>query len=150
MSGPLIDYEAIEDEIKKILDDALDETMVTVEEELSFPAELTPWVGIYLDRRDPSRNQYMSAGRRQDYDVRFAIWCWCAGMEARATWRARNGLVTLVERALMANRTLNGLVETIMLEGGDMLSGRLQDGDDQVGFTSGGEVVLIARTAIVL
>jgi hypothetical protein len=147
MSG-VLDYFDIELEVKKVLDDALEETVVTVEQELNFPSEMTPWIGIYMDRRIPSANQFLRAGMRIDYDLQLSIWCYCYSMDMPHSVRSRNRLIMAAERALMANRTLNGLVETCFLNGGEMATARLQG--DSVGFAAGGEIQLTAKGAVIL
>lgn len=138
-----IDYYAIETEIKTILDaDAtLTGTLITVEDELLFGAERTPWVGVFLERRDAG-DQSLSSGQRTRYNLRFSIWCWEYSLESISkAIQLRDDLLGKVEVALMGNRTLNGKVSTSWLEGGDLPSARVPESN---GFVSGGEIILIA------
>lgn len=140
-----VDYYAIELAIQTILQSApsLSGVVVTVEEELLFGAEITPWVGIYLDRRDaPANLQSLSAGQRTRFLLRFSVWCWEFSLESVAkAIQLRDDLLGKVEIVLMDNRTLNGTVNKSWLEGGEMPSARLPGGS---GWVSGGEIVLVA------
>lgn len=147
MAG-ITDYFELELELQQILKDALDETTVTVEESLNFASEGTPWIGIYLDRRTLSANQFLRAGQRIDYDLEFSIWCYCYGMSIPGAVRARDQLIMLVERTLLANLTLNDKVDTCFLNGGGMATARLEG--DSVGFAAGGEISLTAKGAVIL
>lgn len=140
-----IDYLAIEDAIARTLRENLFEVTVTVEEELTLSLDMSPQVLIFLMRRDLSENQYLSAGRRVDYDLQIALWCWCFGLESRAAVSARNELVSEVERVLLGNRHFGmdpDVVETTMINGGEMPSGRVPDVN---GFGSGGEILLTVK-----
>lgn len=140
-----VDYYAIETAVQAILqaDATLAGTTVVVEGELVFGSEQTPWVGIYLDRRDaPADRQRIAAGTRTVFLIRLALWCWEYSVEGEAkAIQLRDDLVGKVEVALMANRTLSGTVTTSWLEGGELPSGRLPE----TGWVSGGEIVLIAE-----
>ena len=140
-----VDYYAIELAIQTLLQGAtsLSGVMVTVEEELLFGAETTPWVGIYLDRRDaPADLQGLSAGQRTRFLLRFSIWAWEYSLESVAkAIQLRDDLLGKVEIVLMGNRTLDGTVNKCWLEGGEMPSARLPGGS---GWVSGGEIVLVA------
>lgn len=118
-------------------------TTVTVEEELLFGTETTPWVGIYLERRDaPSGTQSLSGGQQTRYRLRFSIWCWEYHLESLAkAMQRRDDLIGKVEVALMGNRTLNANVITSWIEGGEMPSVRAPGTQS---WLAGGEVVLIA------
>jgi hypothetical protein len=146
-----VDYYAIEQAIRDQLagHPLLAGVTVTIEEELLFGAEQTPWVCVYLDRRDaPADRQRLAAGRQTQFLLRFSIWCWQYSLEgvSRAI-QLRDDLVGAVEIALMSDRTLGGTVATSWLEGGELPSARLPDGS---GWISGGEVVLIADVAATL
>ena len=140
-----IDYFAIEQQIQTVLQAAADlaGVMVTVEEELLFGAETTPWVGIYLDRRDAlAASQSLSGGQQTRYRLRFSIWCWEYHLESLAkALELRDDLIGKVEIALMGNRTLSGTVITSWLEGGEMPSVRAPGSQS---WLAGGEVALIA------
>lgn len=140
-----VDYYAIEQAIQTLLQGAasLSGVVVTVEEELLFGAEATPWVGIYLERRDaPSDQQSLSAGQRTRFRLRFSIWCWEYSLESVAkAIQLRDDLLGKVEVVLMGDRTLGNTVSTSWLEGGEMPSARLPGGS---GWVSGGEIVLVA------
>ena len=143
-----VDYYAIEQEIKTVLeaDAALAGVTVTIEEELMFGSESTPWIGVYLDRRDaPPALQRLGAGQSTRFLLRFPLWCWEYHLESitKAIQR-RDDLVGKIEVALMKNRTLSGKVATSWLEGGELPSARLPE---QAGFVSGAEVILVAEVS---
>ena len=140
-----VDYYALEQEIQAILqaDAALAGVRIVVEDEILFGAETTPWVGIYLDRRDAPADIQRIGGTRTDYRLRFSIWCWEYSLDSVSTAaRLRDDLVGKVEVALMGNRTLNDLVATSWLEGGEFMSARTQGS-----WLMGAEIVLVAEKA---
>jgi hypothetical protein len=140
------DYYAVETQIKTILeaDSNLTGTTVSIEGELLFSAEQTPWVGIYLERREaPPSLQTLAAGQRTNFLLRFSIWCWSFSLESIAkAIQLRDDLVGKVEISLMSNRTLGNSVRKCWLEGGEMPSGRIPD---NTGFVSGAEIILVAE-----
>ena len=141
-----VDYYAIETQIKSILDadSNLTGTTVSVEGEILFSAEQTPWVGIYLERREaPASLQTLAAGQRTNFLLRFSIWCWSFSLESiTKAIQQRDDLLGKVEISLMSNRTLGNLVRKSWLEGGEMPSGRMPD---NTGFVSGAEIILVAE-----
>lgn len=143
---PWIDYWGIRQEIRDILkDDAdLSGVNVSIEDENYFAAERSPWVGVYLERRDaPIGIQRISAGQQTTYELRFILWCWVYSLEGVPdAIRRRDDVLARVEVALMRQRTLRGKVDHIRLEGGEMPSGRDPDAN---GFMSGAEIIMIAQ-----
>jgi len=140
------DYYAIEEEIADILraEALMDGVTIDVEGELTFEAGAAPWVGIYLERRDPSPEQYLDAGQSTRYRLRFTLWTWVVSLESIAdAIKRRNDLMSRVEKVLMKNRTIRDFVDMSWLEGGDMPSGRLPA--DQSVYLSGAEIILIAE-----
>lgn len=141
-----VDYYAIETQIQTILQADADLTgvMVTVEEELIFGAESTPWIGIYLDRRDaPSDLQRLSAGQQTTFILAISIWCWEYSLDSlKKAIQLRDDLLGKTEVVLMKNRTLGGQVSKSWLEGGDMPSAKVPDSS---AWLSGGEIILKAE-----
>lgn len=146
-----LDYYAIEEKIAEILraDPLLSGVEVRVEGELDFQAGLAPWVGVYLDRRDPAQ-QVLDAGRSTTYRLRFTLWAWTVSIEAIAdAIRARDELLGKLETVLMNNRTIGDLVSMSWIEGGEMPSGKLEGNTGGI-YMSGAEIALIAeaRTSV--
>jgi hypothetical protein len=143
-----VDYFAIESEIAAILraDPLLSGVNVVVEDQVLFAAEQTPYVGIYLDRRDaPADMQTLTAGRRTTMLLRFLLVCGAYSLDsvARAI-ELRDNLLGNVEVVLSRFRTINGRVRSSWLEGGEMPSGRVGDG----GWLSLGEINLVAEVQL--
>jgi hypothetical protein len=136
-----IDYWGLEEEVKAILDTELVDGHVDIEREFQFASESTPWVGIYLDRRDaPASLQPLAAGKQTRMLVRLRLDCRAYSLEsiARAS-QFRDELIGRVEVALMKHRDLNGKATASWLEGGSFSRVPQQDG-----WISGGEVMLVA------
>lgn len=138
-----LDYYAIEEAIKCVIEDALPDVRVEIETEVGVAPDQEGAVYIYLDRRDaPASEQRLAAGTRTDFLVRFSIWCLDADFESvAAASRRRDELTGRVEVALMADRSLKNTVPSSWLEGGEFLT----IGDN--GFVSGAEIVLIAKAS---
>jgi hypothetical protein len=141
-----LDYYGIQRAVQEVLvaDQDLANVRVTIEEELLFGGETTPWVGIYLDRRDaPPDRQRISAGQSTIYLVRLELWCWEYSLESLATAiQLRDDLVGKVEVVLMRNRTLKDTVHMSWLEGGELPSARVPG---RTAWMSGGEIRLVAQ-----
>lgn len=143
-----IDYWAIEEEIKYIIDSNLDGYQVEIEEDLMFAAEQSPWVGIYLVRRDPTEGQSIAAGTRLRYALQFSIYVWCFHFDKKEAVRQRDDALGELEVLFLANRTLNDKVDFVMVQGGELQSGRVEG--DIGGFVSGGEIVLTAEAVAIV
>lgn len=142
-----LDYYAITDKIREILaDDPLMQGIaVETEGEANFISGETPWVGVFFERRDPHPDQNLDAGQSTRYVLRFTIWCWAMSLEEiRLAIKERNRIIDLVERVLMANRDIGGLVDYSFLAGGETPSGRFAEDNGAAVYLSGGEVVLLA------
>jgi hypothetical protein len=141
-----VDYWSIADKIRSALqaDALMAGVQVVVEDELLFGAEATPWIGIYLDRRDtPAQIQRISAGRETTFQIRFSLWCWQYSLQTvEDAMKKRDDLVSNAELVLMKDRTFSQTVNKAWLEGGQMPSGRLPQ---QAGFVSGGEIIVVAE-----
>ncbi len=100
-----------------------------------------PAIFVYRDRRDAVEgNQRISFGQRVDYDLQISIWCMEGDFEsAEAASRRCDDLLGKVEVALLADRTLGNTVNTIILTGGEFVSG------EDNGFYSAAEIALVAR-----
>lgn len=139
-----VDYYDLATEIREILiaDDTLEGVQVTVEDDA--PLDSGPWVSVVLVNRSTPMGQPLAGGTRTRFNVRFSLWCWQFSLESTGVAsKLRDDLVGKVEIALMANRTLNNKVASSWLEGGDMMSERVQN-DNISGYIAGGEVILIA------
>lgn len=145
-----IDYLGIEQEMAEILRSTLpDGYTVCVEEEILFSPEMTPWVGIYLDRREAlDTEQSISAGRRTAYRLWLIVWVWCFSLDRLEAVRMRDDAVAEVEVALMGSRTLNDKVRMMWLRGGRLPSSRVRNdqmlGQTQQSFIAGGEILVSA------
>ena len=141
------DYHAIGQAIKDVIeaDEGLRRNFPTlkvhVQKALTFGK--SPQVVIYLMRREaPADEQNISAGTETRFLVRFSVWCFATDLggldEAE---EKRDDLMGYVELALMDNRQLNGTVGVIWLDGGEFENPETGG----TGFTSGGEIQVVAR-----
>jgi len=110
-----------------------------------FGAESTPWVGVYLDRREVPQRQSLSAGTRTRMQLTFSLWVWCFSLELQEAIKQRDFHIGSLELVLMANRTINEMVDTSWLSGGRMPSAKVRaDSGASGGFISGGEILIVA------
>src|SRR3990172_10075056 len=140
-----VDYFDIANEVKEVLivDSSLQGVQVTVEDDA--PLDSGAWVSVVLVSRNTPPGQPLAAGTRTRFQIKFSLWCWQFSLESTGVAsRLRDDLVGKAEIALMKNRTLNSKVSTSWLEGGDMMSDRIQN-DNVSGYIAGGEVVLIVE-----
>ncbi|NJM10616.1 MAG: hypothetical protein HC889_00685 [Synechococcaceae cyanobacterium SM1_2_3] len=142
MSG--INYAAIAQGIKTTLDTNLatraPRPFVAVEEEI---ANRELWVGIYAQNRGaPADQQAVTIGRTRVL-VQFNLWVWAFSMELAAAFQRRDDLIGDCEVALMLDRTLNGTVNAMWLEGGRMA--RADDPANLGRFLAGGEIIAVAE-----
>lgn len=139
-----IDYFGILQAIKNILGIYSETAGIRTEIEPGqlFAAESTPVIQIFLDRRDaPARKQVLTAGRSTDFEVKVSIWCGEYHPESIEVAANRmSDLIALVELALMTDHSLQGLVITSWIDGGDFLLG-----PGEGGFVSWGEIRLVAH-----
>ena len=124
-----VDYSGIEDTIKGVLEADARTTgaAIYVEEEPQFGlSDMQQAVLVYLDRRSaPNTQQNLAAGKRTRYLLQLTVAVLYFSLESfKAACDGRNTLLGNVELVLMANRTLNGKVETLWLEGGELYSVR--------------------------
>ena len=143
-----IDYWAIEQELAEIIRSSLDGYTVEVEPEMMFAAEQTPWVSIYLLRRDAPEGQPIAANKRLRLHLQFSIYVWCWHLEKREALRLRNAALGELELVLLRNPTVNDMVNFIFLEGGELQSGRVEG--TLGGFASGGEILLTAEAVAIV
>jgi hypothetical protein len=105
-----------------------------VEEEIMFSPEMTPWVGIYIDRRDAlDQDQSLSAGRRVRYKLWFTLWIWCFSFDRAEAVQRRDDAVAEVEVALMGNRTINDKTGPLWITGGRLPSARVRSETNALG-----------------
>jgi len=116
------DYFAIEKEFAEVFRSAptLQGYGVVVEKSIEFESE-SPMIGIYLERRDASPEQYMAANTIQRYMLTLSIWCFSFGLNLDEAIQVRDDMIGKVELVLLENPTINGLVDNIVLLGGEML-----------------------------
>lgn len=125
----VVDYNAIENAIERIIkeDPEFGDVSVLVEEELTMQSGSV--VFIYLDRDDnPEGMQGLTAGTRDRKQITFSIWCCHLGLDRRDALQRRNWLKARVETALMRNRSLLDTVEVSWSPGGEFLSARVESG----------------------
>lgn len=144
-----ISYFAIEEALRDAIvsDPDLETVRGFIEEDLIFSPESAPAVYIYLESRAAfEEDQRLSAGRRTDYTISLTVWCveWHQDSVSEAA-RSRDSLIAKVELAIMRDRTLGGLVDSLWLDGGEF-----QSGFGEQGFISAGEIRVMARAGAVL
>ncbi len=136
-----VDYYGLKQELREVVAAKLDNVTVTVEKDMQFASELTPWVGVYLEGRDIPEDQPIAAGRISRIRVRLSIWLYTFSLELEEAERARDSLLGEIELILMENRTLNDKVEGLLLDGGELSS---NINSDTPGFFSSGEIKILA------
>lgn len=141
-----IDYSAIRQELREIIaaDPAFTGMQIVTEEEVMFGLDQAPWIAIYLERREAPEGQYLSAGTKQLYRLRFSIWVFTCALEMPSAIRQRDEIIGKLEVLLMGQRTINDMVETSWLEGGEMPSAKMPD---NIGVVVGGEIRLVSEIA---
>lgn len=139
-----INYNAVATGIQTTLNAAasLASATIVIEERFPWTVELTPWIGIYFDRRDaPDDLQTLSVGSATRLLLRYRIVCVqhsLVGLEEAIS--LRNTLLGNAEIALITDRTLDDSVSMSWLEGGDLDDG--QDPNDN--WMAVGEILLTA------
>lgn len=78
---------------------------------------------IVLDKRKPSDDQPIAAGRRTRWELHIGVWACGFAMEPEEAARIRDELLGEVELVLMANRTIRDKVAGSWLMGGEFVSG---------------------------
>lgn len=143
-----IDYYDIANEIAGILSADSELSGVTVAVESDHELGVGLFVGVYIDRREsPPDEQQISAGTRERYILYVTLLCRAYSLDSISdAIRRRDDLVGKVEIALMGNRTLNGKVGGLWLEGGALPSGKDESGS---GYISEGEIIVAARVSAV-
>jgi len=117
-----INYNAIKAEIASIIDLAATGAIVQVEGDLTIDSGTTI-IDVAMRRRTQHADQSLSYATRQRYLLEMEITIWAAAVEGSLATQMRDRIIEQVEGALMANRTINGMAETMILKGGDMLLG---------------------------
>jgi hypothetical protein len=120
-------YFAVEKAIRDVIaaDPELSGVRVFIEADLVFAAESAPAVYIYATGREaPANEQRLMAGRRTDFLLNISLWCvaWSLDSTERAAMQ-RDSLIERVELALMRDRSLGGVADTLWLDGGEFISG---------------------------
>jgi hypothetical protein len=142
-----IDYYAIEQAIQTQLAAALTTARVLVEEPFQHAiADTTRIVSVFLEGRVPHNDQVLAAGTHERMLVKLSIWCAVFHMESlQVALEQRDDLIGEAELALMADRTLGGVVDSSWLEGGELFASQGQN----FPFVAGGEIILIADISAV-
>lgn len=136
-----VDYYDLELEVQRALQGATALDGVTVEVEEPWPEniEASPWVGIYLQRRDDAGSN-IAAGRHQRFQIRLELWCVEHSLESVGdAARLRDDLMGRVEVVLLQENAgnLRGKVEMLRIMGGAFESAR-----GESGFWMGGSILL--------
>ncbi len=137
-----IDYYSIEKELQFILQNepSLNEVTVLVEEMPELAADMSPFISIFLDRREVPSGQPIAGGTRQRMLLKLSVWCYVVEIESvEAACKKRDDLVGKVEVALMNNRTINDSINHMMIDGGEFDNVSIQS----VGLAMGGSVVVL-------
>lgn len=123
----VVDYHGIKVKLAEILkaDPRTSHCHPRIEANLMRSYALTPWVAIWtVGRVAQDADQRMAAGEDTFFRVShklLVVHHSLDGMEAAA--KLRDEFMGKLEHVLMANRTIGGTVETLMLKGGEMGSG---------------------------
>jgi hypothetical protein len=144
---PRVDYFGIAQAARAVLqadEELADASIVAEEVPEPFGSETTPRVAIYVESRSaPANLQRISSGRSTVYVIQVRIVCMTHSLESVArVIQLRDDLIGRVETALMRQRTLNGTVRTLYLEGGRLASAEALEAN---GWTSSGEVRVLAE-----
>jgi hypothetical protein len=121
---PSVDYGALVNGIEDAISGYEPLSAVTIFKEPHEPPdpESMPAILIYfLERRAPAGEQHISAGRKTNYRLVFSVIS--CGLDVDSSFgacRAAWDVASLVDEALMANRTLGGVYPSgrLVLEGG--------------------------------
>lgn len=88
-------------------------------------------------RRTPHSNQVIAGGTRMRYNLEYVMAVLCGSLEQGRAEVMRDTYISVIETILMSNRKLDGLVTTLLLDGGEMAAGY----EPQSGYyIAGGEV----------
>ena len=123
------DYAAIRDQVESVLtSDARTSTArIYVEEEPQFGlADAQQCIAVFTNRRRaPAGDQVLGAGLRTRFALELLFVVVSFNLESyRKACDERDALLGNLELVLMANRTLNGTVATLYLDGGEFFSAR--------------------------
>lgn len=149
-----IDYYNIKAQIKSIIenDGDVSPAVVEIDKDLWLSPEMSPGVYIYTTGRSaPSERQQLRAGRGTVYEIRHTLIVLHHSFESiEKASELRDDFLGALEVVLMKDRTLNGAVETMWLEGGDMGAAPLNDEGAGPGFVADAylDLVTIARATV--
>lgn len=133
-----VNYFQIQEQVAALIREHTSAAVVTVDGALAVSAESTPWVGIYLTRRDaPASEQRLSGGRSTAYNVRLSIWVYCWGLEPADTAKVRDDLVAEIEREMMEHRS-ELTHNSFWFEGGEF-----ENAQDDGAFMRGAEIIMV-------
>lgn len=140
----IVDYYDVKNTISEILgaDTTLAGVSVTVDEDISLES-FGSTVNVEISRRDPSPpGQSLSGGQKQRYYVTAIMSVVCVSLEKDGAVKSRDRIVGDVELILMRNRSLNGKVNTLFLQGGELFLLRSSSQNTEGFFVAAGEVVV--------
>lgn len=136
-----IDYYLLEQQIRTVIDDNTAAKSVVIEEALVYNPDETPWVGIYLTRRDaPADGQSLSAGQRVRYEIRLSIWVYSFAFEIETACKDRVTMIASVEKELLTNRASITAAGAFWFEGGEFVTAQ---NEDNASFMAGGEIIMV-------
>lgn len=120
-----IQYREIVDSLRQIFesDPRTADAGVYVEKDLAVDTVgVQKAIVIVLDKRKPSDDQPIAAGRRTRWELHIGVWACGFAIEAEEASRIRDQLLGEVELVLMANRTIRDKVAGSWLMGGEFVS----------------------------
>lgn len=136
-----VDYYAIAEQIKAILDASVPGLTTLVEEPRPAGPDQNPSACVQIRRRSAPENlQALTAGTQLLMEIDVSIIIEAFALSIRQAIELRDDYIGDVENALMANRTLSNTVEVTFIDGGELETGR-----DSQGYYATGEVRLRVR-----
>lgn len=139
-----IDYNAITEEIAEALSSSSDlaGVTVTVDDDINLDS-FGVFVNVELTKRDPSTpGQSLSGGQRQRYIVTAVLSVVSVALDRRQAIKDRNEILAKAEIVMMRNRTLDGKVSTLFLQGGELFLLRNSSATSEGFFVAAGEIIL--------
>lgn len=136
-----VDYYAIAEQIKRVLDNSVPGLTTLIEEPRPAGPDQNPSACVQIRRRSaPESLQSLTAGTQLMMEVDASIIIEAFAMNIRQAIELRDDYIGDVETALMGNRTLYNTVEVTFIDGGELETGR-----DSSGYYATGEVRLRVR-----
>ena len=139
-----IDYDDIKNELAEILrlNANLRDLEITIDEDIRLDSFGTS-LNIEMLRRDSSAPaQSLAGGQKQRYYLTVVISVIAVALERQQAVKSRDSIIGKVEVAVMGNRTLNGKVNTAILQGGELLLLKNTSSDSDGYYVAAGEVII--------